>query len=1008
MRIGAGSRVARALAMTFMLCLCCARSLALDPALDASQYAHTAWKIREGFSRSLITAVAQTPDGYLWLGTQSGLLRFDGVRNVPWQPPPGASIPDEHIRALLVGRNGTLWIGTEQGVASWREGALLTYPQLNAKFVTGLVEDRDGTIWVGAVSVPGNGWLCTIQQARTECQGEDGRFQGAAVHLYEDSRGVLWVAAGHDLWQWTPGPPVRHSLPEPVLTARRALSEDATGALLISTSPGVRRFIDGKVEAFALPRKVPHGQALSILRDRDGALWMGTAGDGLIHIHQGRADVYGRTQGLSGDWVNNLFEDREGNVWTQTIDGIDRFRAVPVTTYSVAQGLPGSVYSVLADRDESIWLKTSAGLYRLHGDEIRAVFPSAGRGVDSGAGHSLFQDRDGRIWMGAAESGFGYLENGRLVRIADMPPGIIDAMAQDNHGDLWIGHRDAGLLRLSPDRRIHRVSWTETYQKGRGLFWRMTVDPVHGGLWIGRYRRLVHLVEGEVRASYDLTDKLANARIHDLRVAADGTLWVASEGALLRIKDGRIATLDRAGGLPCDEVDSTIEDDRGSLWILSPCGIATVAAADLEAWAASIDAARAPQPIQATTLDGTPGMQNLRRRPFGPHVARSRDGRLWFAGYEGAMVVDPRHLPLPKPAPRVLVEQIAADRKAYGLSPRLRLPPLVRDLQIDYTAPNLTEPEKIAFRYRLEGYDRDWRDAGSRRQAIYSDLRPGDYRFHVVASNNSAVWPEEGAAFDFSIAPAYWQTWWFRTLCVAALLASLWTLYRRRVRHLARQFNMTLEARVAERTRIARELHDTLLQSFHGLLMRFQTAHELLPGRPAEAKQLLASSIEQAAEAITEGRDAVQGLRASTMESNDLAAAIRTLGEELAAEGGGDPVLRVEVQGEPRSLHPILRDETFRIVAEALRNAYSHAEAEQIEVELRYDEGYLRLRVRDDGKGIDRAVLSEGGREGHFGLRGMHERATLIGGKLTVWSAPGSGTEVELSIPASHAYAASS
>jgi signal transduction histidine kinase len=227
------------------------------------------------------------------------------------------------------------------------------------------------------------------------------------------------------------------------------------------------------------------------------------------------------------------------------------------------------------------------------------------------------------------------------------------------------------------------------------------------------------------------------------------------------------------------------------------------------------------------------------------------------------------------------------------------------------------------------------------------------------------------------------------------------------VRHLARQFNITLEARVAERTRIARDLHDTLLQSFHGLLLRFQTVRELLPNRLAEATRLLESTIDQAAEAITEGRDAVQGLRASTMESNDLGAAIRALGDELAAENGGGEILRVEVQGAPRSLHPILRDEIFRIAGEALRNAFRHAGAKRIEVELRYDEGHHRLRVRDDGKGIDPAVMSEGGREGHFGMRGMRERATLIGGKLTVWSASGSGTEVELSVPSALAYAAS-
>ena len=340
----------------------------------------------------------------------------------------------------------------------------------------------------------------------------------------------------------------------------------------------------------------------------------------------------------------------------------------------------------------------------------------------------------------------------------------------------------------------------------------------------------------------------------------------------------------------------------------------------------------------------------------------------------------------------------------------LRLPAQLRDLTIDYTALSLVAPEKVRFRFKLEGQDPDWRETVNNRHVQYSNLAPGNYRFRVIAANNSGVWNEEGASLDFSIAPAYWQTNWFRALCVVAFIALLWGLYLLRVRHLARQFNMTLDARVNERTRIARDLHDTLLQSFHGLLLRFQTAMDLLPNRATEAKQVLGSAIDQAAEAITEGRDAVQGLRSSTTETNDLADAIRTIGEELAADEGANHgvVLRVEAQGGPRPLHPIVRDEILRIAGEALRNAFRHAEAKQIEVELRYDERDLRLRVRDDGKGIDPKVLSQGGREGHFGMHGMRERAKLIGGKLTVWSGLDSGTEVELSIPAAHAYTSSS
>jgi signal transduction histidine kinase len=326
---------------------------------------------------------------------------------------------------------------------------------------------------------------------------------------------------------------------------------------------------------------------------------------------------------------------------------------------------------------------------------------------------------------------------------------------------------------------------------------------------------------------------------------------------------------------------------------------------------------------------------------------------------------------------------------------------------VSYGGVEVVAPEKNQFRYELEGHDRDWQD-GNRRQASYNDLPPGNYRFRVIACNNSGVWNEQGASLDFSIAPAYRQTNLFRAACVAAFVALLWALYQLRLHQIRQAFNARLEERVGERTRIARDLHDTLLQSFQGLLLRFQTVYALFPTRLNDALKTLESAIDQTAQAITEGREAVQGLRASTVERNDLARAITTLAEEIAAEASSHAAveLRVGVEGTPRTLHPIVRDEIYRIGSEALRNAFRHAESKQIEVELRQDERQLRLRIRDDGKGIDPKFLTDEGREGHFGLHGMRERAKLIGGKLTVWTASGSGTEIELSVPASRAYTA--
>ena len=399
---------------------------------------------------------------------------------------------------------------------------------------------------------------------------------------------------------------------------------------------------------------------------------------------------------------------------------------------------------------------------------------------------------------------------------------------------------------------------------------------------------------------------------------------------------------------------------------------------------------------------------------YNPAVVKSQDGKLWVVG-EGIAVVNPHRLAFNKVPPPVHIEQMVADKKTYWqnmtgtAAEKLRLSPRIHDLVINYAALSLVAPEKVHYKYKLEGQDTDWREVVNVREVHYSNLRPGPYRFRVIASNNSGVWNEQGDTLEFSVAPAYYQTNWFRALCAVLLLMLVWAIHRIRVRQLRHQFALTLEARVRERTSIARDLHDTLLQSGHGLLLRLQIISQLLPDRPLEAKEQIGTTIDRTARAITEGRDAVQGLRASTVQTNDLAQAINTLGEELAKEAGnaGTPEFRVTVEGESRNLHPILRDEIYRIAGEALRNAFHHAEAGRIEVEVRYDAQQFRLRVRDDGKGIDQAVLMSQGSEGHYGLPGMRERAKLAGADLAIWSEVGAGTEVELRLPAATAYAVS-
>jgi len=410
-----------------------------------------------------------------------------------------------------------------------------------------------------------------------------------------------------------------------------------------------------------------------------------------------------------------------------------------------------------------------------------------------------------------------------------------------------------------------------------------------------------------------------------------------------------------------------------------------IARSEIDAWIAD------PQRrIEVAVWDAADGvrLRSSAASEYGPRVAKSTDGKLWFVTGEGIQIIDPRHLAVNKIPPSVRIEQIIADHTIQwqnlpgaGVA-NLHLPPRTRDLEIAYTALSLVAPEKVQFRVKLDGQDNDWRVPTNPRHSHYTNLAPGHYRFRVIACNNSGVWNEQGDMLEFSVAPAYYQTNWFRAICAAAVLFLLWGAYELRMRQVHHEFEMALDARVGERTRIARDLHDTLLQSFHGILLHLQIFSNELPA--GTTKERLESVIDQAEQAIVEGRDAVKGLRASTVERNDLALAIRTLGEELAASNSRRPDFTVQVEGAPRNLHPILRDEVYRIIGEAMRNAFRHAAAQHIEVEIHYDERQLRVRVRDNGKGIDPQHLSDDGRVGHFGLRGMRERAKLIGGKLTV------------------------
>ena len=978
--------------VVIVLAVLCPRVFALDPSIEISQYAHKAWLNRDGYFRGKINAIAQTPDGYLWLGTDLGLVRFDGVRFVP-QFLEGQHLPSDRIEALVAARDGRLWIGTEFGLASWKDGRVSTYKEFEGAFVRAIVEDHGGSIWAASSNAAR---LCVIQGESFACDQEADRLGPAVGSLYEDSPGNLWVASSTGVWRWKPD---RTRFDIPGFSAG-GFAADAHGELLLGTNAGLRRFARGKFENYYVSGTRDDLKVRRMFRDRDGSVWIGTVDAGLYHLRQDRWDHFQRSDGLSGDFVRAFLEDREGNLWVATSDGLDRFRTYAIPAISGQQGLSSSAYSVLASTDGSVWIGTPGGLDRWKDGQITAYHKRDGLPDDLIT--SVYEDGLHRIWISTA-AGIVNFENGRF-RISQAALATQHGyIAGDSAGNLWIIRSRDSLLHLTKDRAIESTPWSRLLQDPNGAI-SLAPDPARKGIWIGFYSLgLAFVKDGQLRTRFTNANGLGAGFVSALRLEKDGVLWASTQGGLSRVKDGGIATLTSKNGLPCDTVHWMMEDDDRFVWLYTACGLVRLSRAELDAWSA--DSKRSVQTTHFDESDGVPSEAVTSLNS--PLVTKSADGRLWFVNGSGVSILDPRRLEFNKLPPPVHIERIIADDKTYDLKPGLRLPANVRNLRIEYTALSLVAPEKVHFKYMLEGQDRDWKEVINDRQAQYTNLAPRHYRFRVIASNNSGVWNETGDTLKFSIAPAYYQTNWFRASVVAAFFVGLWGLYRSRLRRLAREYNAQMEGRVEERLRVARDLHDTLLQSFQGLMPVFQTARNLLPGQSDRAAEVLDEGLHDAANAIVEGRNAIQNLRAKPSLDPDLGSLLNAAGQELAQSpeaDGSAPAFRVVVEGSRQPLAPLLRDEVYRIGREVLRNAFRHAHASRIEAEIRYNRDMFRLRIRDDGKGIDSSILKQGARTGHFGLPGMHERANKIGARLKIWSEPGAGTEAELTVPARIAY----
>ena len=976
----------RALLVAFVLCAA-GGAVAADYVAKLTQYAHVSWRVQDGDLGGAANTIAQTRDGYIWVATSAGLERYDGVRFRHWKLP-----TEQPLFGLLASRDGSLWASQDGRIFHLHDGVTDELVDSVARY-NGLFEDSAGVVWVGrSRGHDGKGGLCQVGRPPFRCFGaSDGQPCLFGSSVSQDTHGVYWVGSDVGACQWRPGQakvtaPAADNMRN--LTGVVAFSPEPDGSMLAGftrsgphlglqriTTSGASPFIAGDLNGETLAVR-------SLLRDREGTLWIGTT-RGLYHVVNGKDDHVGRADGLSGDAVDGLYEDREGDIWVATAGGVDKFRRQPLTALTTREGLTADqVYSVVARRDGSIWMGSGEGLDILRNGAITHIGPA--EGLPGQAVSSMAEDHAGRFWAGV-DNDLAWFD-GKSFHIVRKPNGdklgVMVTLAEDAHSDVW-------TMSAGNPYRLYRI-------RG-GKFLDEVQLPAHknpvalassadGAIWIADNLANLYIYRDGPPTIIAHAPKATTGR--NLTILPNDEAVLTSRTGVWSWAKGRWTLVDTSRGMPCSGANSVIRDAKGFLWIRTQCGMVVMASSEL---ARVADDPRAK--VKLLLLDAADGAQPG-FPTFRPASTGSPDGRLWFATNGPLLTVDPATLSSNALPPPVHVEQIVADHQIYAPGKDVRFPPRTRDVEIDYAGLSLVAPQKTRFRYRLSGIDRDWQDVETRRAAFYMNLKPGHYVFQVIASNNDGVWNKTGDTVAFSIKPAYYQTVWFQALVLFLLLALAAFAVRLRLRAVTHEIETRMSARQAERVRIARELHDTLLQGFQGLIVRFQVVADAIPaGQPA--KPMMEAVLDRADEILVQGRDRVRDLRSEEDGGSPFLKALEDVAFTL--ERDGCPPIDVQLSGPTRPLAAETQQEFVAIAREALTNACRHADARAITCRLDYTASHVRLVVEDDGVGIDETVLQAGGRSGHWGLTGMRERARQAGAALRVRRLS-PGTRVEISL----------
>lgn len=978
---------------------------AQKPAISLRQFQHTAWTLQDG-APSQINALAQTTDGYLWLGTVNGLFRFDGVTFEGVHLQGGQRFSKTSIQSLAAGKDGGLWIGYTFGDIDFLKDGKLHEQRYGSDYAGAtaysIVEDLDGGMWAATI----DGLIHLVSGVWHQAEESKGLNIRSCYALYRDRSGALWLSTDDYLYR----------LPRGAHRFEKTNILGGAGAVVREAPDGSIWTMDERGILRADPATAQHGKAsahvktddetVDLLFDEWGGLWVLGAKHGLTRFERPEAalqpanvalnerlgDHFSSLQGLSSDVALASLTDREGDIWIGGAGGVDRFRR---SVFDPAP-LPLSFgqYALAALSDGSLLIGTQLdGLQKLSAGVLSKV-----KDVHMNDVSCIYAAPDGKVWLGG-KGDLGYLDGGRFFPVT-VPDNIrakqrdTQAMTTGPTGDLWMQVAGSGQTFL----KWHAGKWKSAAGANSPLPVALTLmtDQQHR-VWAGYLNGVIRIFNPD--GTVTRLNKDSGVTVGNVSALYDSgnTIWVGGEHGVEVMVGGHLTPVRFVGGTAIEGVSGILIGRDGSLWLNTLDGVVRVASEDL---AHLLRDLRFPLPYQLYNyLDGL-SAKAPQMRPL-PSIIQGTGSTLWFSTTNGAFSIDAEHIyrnPVPPP---VSVSSVTVDGVRLNPLEATQLPKGASSLQINYSALSLQIPERVLFRYQLEGYDRTWQEAGTRRQALYSHLPPGHYTFRVIACNNDGVWNDLGGSLPIYLPPTFLQSWPFKVLCGIVILLVLRLLVVIRARRETVKVQDRLAERFNERQRIARDLHDTFFQGVQGLLLHVQSAaRRLAEGDPA--RQILDKTLHESDSVMLQGREVLLNLRSTASDPKELYDRLHASAVEFAHLHPSE--FDLIVAGTPAPLEPTVCDELAKLGREALCNAYQHANAQRITAHITYAPNVLTLEVSDDGTGIDSQTLRDGGVSNHWGLPGMKERAAAIGASFGISSQSGKGTTIRVSIPAGLAY----